>query len=214
MAIEPTVYVVDDQDEARMSVCALARSMGLRAESFSSAEEFLQGYSKGQPGCLVTDVWMHGMNGLDLQERLRERNIPIPVVLLTAFAETPLAVQAMKHGAVTLLEKPCEKSQLCESIREALDRDVQRRADMETRQEYRRRLATLSSAEREVLDLVVGGVPNREIAKRLGKNLRAVEECRGAIFAKTQVDSVIQLARLVMIAEPNACPDSHSKSEL
>ena len=122
-------------------------------------------------------------------------------VLLTAFAETSMAVQAMKHGAVTLLEKPCEQNQLCESIREALDCDAQRRAEMETRQEYRRCLATLTSAEREVLDLVVGGVPNGEIAKRLGKSLPTVKECRGVIVAKTQIDSVIQLARLVMIAE-------------
>jgi len=203
MAVEPTVYVVDDDRDSRMSVCALVRSMGIQAESFSSAEEFLASYRKGQPGCLVTDVRMLGMSGLELQEKLLELNMPLPVVVLTAFASTPMTVQAMKLGAVTLLEKPAEENRLWESIRDALAQDTATRSRVETRDECRRRLDTLTPAEREVMDFVVEGVANKVIAKRLGKSLRTVEARRGEIFRKTQVDSVAQLVRLVMIAGHN-----------
>jgi FixJ family two-component response regulator len=201
MPIEPTVYVIDDDDEPRISVCALVRSMGVAAEGFSSAEEFLESYPTGRPGCLVTDVRMPGMSGLELQEQLQQRNIPLPVILLTAFAKIPMAVEAIKRGAVTLLEKPCEENQLWEAIRDALDQDANHRAEFEAREECRRRLATLNPAEREVLDLVVDGVPNKNIAKRLVKSLRTIEARRSEIFRKTQVDSVAELVKLVMIAE-------------
>jgi FixJ family two-component response regulator len=112
-----------------------------------------------------------------------------------------MAVEAMRLGAVSLLEKPCEENQLWESIRDALAVDAETRADFETSEQYRRRLATLTPAEREVLDLVVEGVPNKVIAKRLGKSLRNVEGRRSEIFRKTQVDSVAQLVRLVMTAK-------------
>ena len=142
MEIEPTVYVVDDDDQSRMSVCALVRSMGIAAESFSSAEEFLDNYRPDQPGCLVTDVRMRGISGLELQEKLHERNIPLPVILMTAFAGVPMTIQAIKRGAVTLLEKPFEENQLWEAIRGALERDAETRESFETRGEYRRRLAS------------------------------------------------------------------------
>jgi two-component system response regulator FixJ len=143
--------VVDDDDESRISVSALVRSMGLRSESFGSAEEFLDNYQDGRPGCLVTDVRMRGMSGLALQEQLLQRNISLPVILLTTFARIPMTVQAMKRGAVTLLEKPCEEDQLWEAIRDALDLDADSRETFQIRKEYRRRLAALTPAERDVL---------------------------------------------------------------
>jgi len=112
MTAKPTVFVVDDDELARTSVCALVCSMGIPAEPFSSAEEFLDHYVEGLPGCLVTDVRMLGMSGLELQERLRELDIHLPVVVMTAYAKTPLTVRAIQGGAVTLLEKPCEDDEL------------------------------------------------------------------------------------------------------
>ena len=124
MVAEQIVYVVDDDDGSSMSVCALVRSMGVQSESYESAEEFLVNYRAGQPGCLVTDFRMRGMNGLQLQEKLLERNIELPVILITAFARTPMTVQAMKHGAVTLLDKPYRVDELWNSIRKALELDA------------------------------------------------------------------------------------------
>ncbi|NQT12688.1 MAG: response regulator transcription factor [Planctomycetes bacterium] len=203
MASEPTVFVVDDDELARRSVCALVRSMRIRAESFSSAEEFLRHYRKGQPGCLVTDVRMTGMSGLELQRELQELDVPLPVIVMTAFARVPMTVEAMKRGAVTFLEKPCEENQLWEAIRDALARDAATRSAFERREESRRRLATLTPAERKVMELVVAGEANKVIAKRLGVSIRTVEARRHEVFAKTQVDSVAELVRLVMEADPN-----------
>jgi FixJ family two-component response regulator len=202
MAAEQTVYVVDDDELSRGSVCALARSMGVRAESFSSAEQFLRHYRKGQPGCLVTDVRMLGMSGLELQQRLKDLDIPLPVIVMTAYARIPMSVEAMKRGAVTFLEKPCEENQLWEAIRDALAQDAATRAEFERRDEYRRRLAALTSAEREVMDRVVKGEANKVIAKRLGVSIRTVEARRHEVFRKAQVNSVAELVRLVMSTGP------------
>ena len=119
-----TVFIVDDDASARASVCALVRSMGLRAESFSSAEEFLQSEVDDQAGCLVTDVRMFGMSGVELQQKLKEDGVPLPVIVITAFARTTLTVQAMQQGAVTLLEKPYAEDELWRAIRRALAIDA------------------------------------------------------------------------------------------
>ena len=123
MANEPTVFVVDDDELARTSVCMLVRSMGVRSHSFSSAEEFLDYYVPGWPGCLVTDVRMLGMSGLELQRALTARGVTLPVVVLTAYATTPLTVRAMQQGAVTLVEKPYQQDELWNAIQEALEID-------------------------------------------------------------------------------------------
>ena len=204
MTLEPIIYVVDDDDESCMSVCAVVRSMGVRAESFPSAELFLDNHQREQPGCLVSDVRMPGMSGLELQEQLQERRIFLPMILMTAYARVPMTVQAMRRGAVTLLEKPCKENELWKAIRDALQRDASRRMEFESRDTCRRRLATLSAEQREVLRLVIDGLPNKAIAKRLDKSIRTVEGRRSAIYRKTRVDSVAQLVRLVMIAEPDA----------
>ena len=162
MSVEPTIYVVDDDDESRLSVSALVRSLGLRSESFSSAEEFLENYQDGRPGCLVTDVRMRGMSGLALQKKLQERHISLPVILLTAFAGIPMTVQAMKRGAVTLLEKPCEEDQLWEAIRDALDLDADTRDSFQTRKEYRRRLAMLPRGTNRAGSCCRGGTQQRD----------------------------------------------------
>lgn len=201
MLPDATVFVVDDDDQARNSVCALVRSMGLAAESFSSAEGFLAAYEDPGPGCLVTDVRMMGMSGLELQEALHKRGLTLPVIVITAHARTPLTVRAMKLGAVTLLEKPYEDDDLWDAIREALKIDHSSRQRRAHRQELRRRIDTLTDKERETMRLVIAGKANKVIARHLDVSIRTVESRRHNLFQKLQVDSVAELVQLVMEAE-------------
>lgn len=194
---EPTVFVVDDDEQSRKSVCALVQSMGVRAEAFASAEEFLDSYSDHRPGCLVTDYCMLGMNGLELQQELARRQLALPFVVLTAHARTPLTVRAMQAGAVTLLDKPYANDDLWEAIRKALADDVARKSQQQRRLELHDRMATLTVGERLVLDLLVQGKANKQIAKELGVSVRTVESRRHEILVKMQADSLPELFRLV-----------------
>lgn len=203
MKTETTVYVVDDDPDARDSVGALVSSMGIRAETFASAEEFLDSYRPSGPGCLVTDVRMLGMSGLELQDELAKRNLFLPVIVLTAYARTATTVRAVKAGAVTLLEKPYEEDDLWDAIRRALEEDSRSRARHEYLQDVRTRLARLTPAERQVMDFVVEGVPNKTIAVRLDISLRTVEAHRQSVFRKMEVDSVAALVRQVVQANPD-----------
>jgi FixJ family two-component response regulator len=196
----PTIFVVDDDEQARTSVCALVRSMGLPAEAFSSAEEFLASYREPRPGCLVVDVRMLGMSGLELQEELNRRNVLLPVIVLTAYARTPVTVRAMKAGAVTLLEKPYQDDDLWDAIRKALAHDAARRSEHERRQQIRRRAARLTPAEREVMALIVQGKPNKAIASQLDVSVRTVENRRREVFTKMEAESVADLVRLAIEA--------------
>ncbi len=204
MADEPTVFVVDDDELARTSVCALVRSMGIRAESFDSAEAFLEHHVTSRPGCLVTDVRMLGMSGLELQERLRELDVQLPVVVMTAYARTPLTVRAMQGGAVTLLEKPCEENELWDAIRKALKQNADAREAHEHRLRLRRCIETLTPTQRTVMEMIVAGKANKVIAMELDVSIRTVEARRQEVFAKMQADSVAELVRLAMEANPRA----------
>jgi two-component system response regulator FixJ len=201
MSSEPTVFVVDDDQQAQRSVCALVRSMGLSAEAFSFAEEFLAQYVQGRPGCLVTDVRMLGMSGLELQEELGRRNAVLPVIVLTAYPRTPLIVRALKAGAVTVLEKPYQDDDLWDAIRKALAQDAAGRAEHQRRQDLRRRIAQLTPAQRKVMDLIVAGMPNRTIAQDLDVSLRTVEHRRREVFERMQAGSVAELVRTVIDAD-------------
>ena len=163
-AVEPTVFVVDDDRQARESVCALVRSLGVRAEAFQSAEEFLEVFTPDRAGCLVTDVRMFGMSGVELQQKLKADGVPLPVIVITAYARTPLTVKVMQQGAVTLLEKPYEEDELWDAIRKALALDAAGRQDYARREELRIRLAGLTPREREVLGAVVVGKPNKIVS--------------------------------------------------
>lgn len=202
MPDETTVYIVDDDPDARDSVQALVSSMGIRAESFASAEEFLESFRVGDPGCLVTDVRMLGMSGLELQDELKKRNTFLPVIVLTAYARTATTVRAVKAGAVTLLEKPYEEDDLWDAIRRALAEDGSNRARHEYLNDIRMRLARLTPAERQVMDLIVEGMPNKAIAARLDVSLRTVEAHRQAVFRRMEVDSVAALVKQVVQADP------------
>ena len=150
MGAEPTVYVIDDDKLSRMSICALVKSMGVNAEPFPSAEEFLSAYEHDQAGCLVTDVRMLGMSGLELQERLAERDIDLPVILITAYANTSLTVRAIQKGAVTLLEKPFNDQDLWDAVRQALAQNVEARLKRSEKEQILQRLESLTDDEHQV----------------------------------------------------------------
>lgn len=201
MPFEATVFVVDDDVQARKSVCALVQSMGLHARSFASAEEFLEQYQEGLPGCVVADLRLPGMSGLELQDQLLRRKIPLPVIILTGYARTTTTVRAMQGGAVTVLDKPYADDDLWDAIRAALAREAAGHANHLRRQAIRERMSRLIPAERLVLDLLVGGSSNKQIAVELGVSLRTVENRRHDIFAKLQVATLVELVRAVMDAD-------------
>jgi len=195
---EATVYIVDDDEGARSSVKALARSMGVRAEVFPSAEKFLEHYDPRQPGCLVTDLRMLGMSGMELQEKLAVDGILIPVIIITAHAETSLTVSAVKRGAVNVLEKPCRDYELFDAIRDALAQDEEARLQAAKQREFEARFSTLSKDEQRVLELMTEGTANKVIARRLEVSIRTVENRRQRIFAKTGAKSLAELIRFVV----------------
>jgi len=197
---QPKVYVVDDDQQACKAVLTLVQTMGLPAESFASAEQFLAAYDGRRPACLVTDVRMLGMSGLELQERLNDLEISISVVVLTAFASTPTTVRAMRNGALTLMEKPCDDDLLWEAIRTGIAAD-ERNWEQEQRQgTLKQRLEHLTPKEREVLDYIVSGLANKVIANRLDVSVRTVENHRQKIFQKMKADSLAELVRMSLTA--------------
>lgn len=202
MTVEPTVYVVDDDPGARESVCALAESMGLRTAGFGSAEEFLGACTGSEAGCLVTDLRMMKMSGLELQQKLLEDGVTLPVILMSGYADVPVAVQAMQTGAVTVLQKPCRQQELWESIRKALDLDQANRQKRTRQQELQERLGRLTPEERAVMDRMVEGKLNKVIAHELDIGLRTVEQRRHNVLRKMEAASLAELVRLVMAALP------------
>ncbi len=198
MTNQATVYVVDDDEQACKAVLTLVKTMGLPAESFSSAEEFLAAYDGHRPACLVTDVRMLGMSGLELQEQLNKLGISISVVVLTAYANTNTTVRAMRNGALTLMEKPCDDDLLWESIRTGIATDQQNWEQEQRTSDLRQRLETLTPKEREVLEYIVAGNANKVIANRLDVSVRTIENHRQKIFQKMKADSLAELVRMAL----------------
>jgi RNA polymerase sigma factor (sigma-70 family) len=197
---ESTVFVVDDDDLGRKSVCALVQSMGVKAESFASAEEFLDKYTDDRPGCVVTDLRMHGMSGVELQEKLGQRGNSLPVIILTAFARTSVTVRAIQAGAVTVLDKPCEDDDLWNAIRGALAKGKAAQEEHAQSREICARLAKLTPQERQILDMTVDGAAVKSIAAKLGISERTVATRRRKLLAKMQADSIADLIRLATLA--------------
>ncbi len=193
---EPTVFVVDDEDEIRESLRWLIESVGLRVQTFSSAQSFLDGYVPSSPGCLVLDVRMPGMSGLDLQEELVNRGIEIPVIIVTAYGDVQTAVRAMKAGAVDFVEKPVGEQGLLDQIQKAVADDLknyQTRADqLVVKERYER----LTPRESEVMTLVVDGLSSKEIAAQLDVSFKTVEAHRAKIMKKMEARSVPHLIRM------------------
>lgn len=197
----PIVHVVDDDAQARKAVSTLVQAMSVEAREYASAEEFLDAYDGARPACLVTDVRMLGMSGLELQEELIARRTPLAVIVLTAYATIPGAVRAMRNGALTLLEKPCRDDELWEAIRDALAADRQADVARQAIDEARGRFAMLSPKERAVLACIAAGDPNKAIAAKLEVSVRTVEIHRQNIFQKMQANSLAELIRTVVSLE-------------
>ena len=201
MSDTPTVYIVDDDDASRESVEMLLAEMKVAFKSYASAESFLEHYRGERPGCLVTDIRMLEMSGLELQEELQRRGTTLSVVVVTGYADTPVIVRAIKNGAVTLLQKPCRPHELWDAIREGLAKDAESYERERHQKELLARLESLTPAEREVLDMIVEGVPNKAIAKRLDISVRTVEVRRQHVFTKLKANSVAELVQLVIRAQ-------------
>jgi len=193
---EPCVSVVDDDDLVLRSLERLLKSGGYAVRTFPSPQEFLAQRPAG-PGCLVADMAMPGLNGLELQQRLASSGDPCPVVFLSGQSDIPTSVQAMKSGAVDFLTKPVVREKLLESVRAALARDALQRAEREQRHSLAGRFAMLTPREREVLDLVVAGMLNKQIAARLGTAEKTVKVHRARAMRKMGAGSVAELVRLV-----------------
>lgn len=205
-ASKARVYVIDDDEDARDSMTALLRDATIETIAFASAEEFLRAYGGHRPACVVTDLRMDGMSGQDLLDELHRRGIAIPALVITAHADTPTTVQAIRSGAQTLLDKPCRESDLWEAVQRALDSDRQALADEARRADVRRRLDSLTPAETMVLDRVLAGDPNKVIASKLDIAVRTVEARRQSIYQKLKADSVAEIVQLVVLADPARAP--------
>jgi len=193
---QPVVFVVDDDDAMRHGLEFLLASAGYPAEGFDSAQAFLDYYRPEMRGCLLLDVRMPGMNGLELQQHLQAERIPIPVIIVTAFANVPMAVRAIQAGAFDFIEKPFEGADLLERVRRALTQERERRDDDACRRETEHRLASLTPREREVMDLVVVGRLNKQIAGDLGISMKTVENHRARVMDKMGVESLAELVRM------------------
>jgi FixJ family two-component response regulator len=191
-----TVFVVDDHPSLRAAIKRLIESAGLRCETFSNAIEFLERAEEGVRGCVLLDVRMPGPSGLELQETLAASGNDLPIIFVTAYADVPLTVKAMKAGAMEVLTKPFEDQVLMEAVYRGLEQDSVRRVDREELQQYRERFETLTRREREVMALVVSGMLNRHIAETLGTAEKTIKVHRGQVMHKMQADSLAELVRI------------------
>lgn len=195
---EPTVFVVDDDQAMRKSLQWLIESVALSVETFATAQQFLDAYDPSRPGCLVLDVRMPGMSGLDLQERLAAGGVTLPVIIITGHADVSSAIRALKAGAVDFIEKPCNGQVLLDRIQAALAKDAQLRQDQSAHSDLERRLSLLTPREREVMDLVVEGLPNKAIAVSLNVSPKTIETHRAKVMAKMGAASLADLVRAAM----------------
>jgi RNA polymerase sigma factor (sigma-70 family) len=196
-APEPTVYIVEDDDAVRDSLSLLLSLHGLRTMVFASAEEFLRTWGPGRPGCLVLDLRMPGMTGLELLGELQRREAPPPVIVITAHGDVANTRTAFKSGAVDFFEKPVDDDALVAAIRSAVDRDAERRRGAGEAALLARGLERLTAREREVLDLVAAGLHNREIAQALGISPRTVEVHKARVMEKLGLRRLPDLIRLM-----------------
>lgn len=192
-----TVYIVDDDESIRKAKARLLNSVGLRVEVFSSAREFLEHDRADMPGCLLLDVRMPGLSGLDLQQELIASQFNLPIIFISAHGNIPMSVRAMKAGAVDFLPKPVDDQALLDAVRQAIDQDTLSRRDAEELRDIQTRIQTLTPREHEILKLVVEGLINKQIASRLGISLPTVKCHRRHVMEKMAVSSVAELARMV-----------------
>lgn len=192
----PVVFVVDDDPAVRGFLERLVTSVGLSCESYASADEFIEHIGGEECGCAILDVRMPGSSGLDAQQSLADRGIPLPVIFVTGYADVGIAVRAMKAGAVDVFVKPVNNQELLDSVRRAIEIDVRRLEAIENRRVLEVRRGRLTPREREVMALVVTGLPNKHVAARLGTTLKTIKTHRARVMRKMQAGSLADLVRM------------------
>ncbi|MCX7165913.1 MAG: response regulator transcription factor [Rhodocyclales bacterium] len=196
---EPTVFIVDDDQAVARSLRWLIESVQLKVETFASAQAFLDGYAAAKPGCLVLDVRMPGMSGIELQERLTVQRISVPIIFITGHGDVQMAVRAVQAGAFDFIEKPFNDQDLLDRIQRAISFDSEQRARDSQRARLSALFAGLTTREREVMDLVVEGMSNKAVANTLGLSAKTVEVHRAKVMEKMNARSVSDLVKMSML---------------
>jgi FixJ family two-component response regulator len=209
---EPTVFLVDDEPSARKSFRFLAESVGLRVESFESAMEFLEQYDPNRPGCLVLDIRMPKMSGLELQQKLIEAKISLPIIFVSGHADLAIASRAFRSGAFDVVEKPVNNNELLERIQQAIQRDAQWRKEHQLGASVQARLRTLTPKEREVLELLVQGKSIKQLAAQFGVSIQTAAKHRARILDKMEVDNEVELVYLLK-SVPRDDSESYSSGD-
>lgn len=194
---EPTVFIVDDDQSVRDSLTTLFQTADIRSETFSDALDFLNRFDRERPGCLLLDVRMPGMSGLELQRHLAQLDVPVTTLILTGHADVPMAVGAMKNGANDLIEKPFRAENLLRRVRDAIEKNLEARRRWQMKTQLRERIESLTPREKTVLGLIIEGNPTKAIAEKLGTSFNTVRNQRTSIMRKMQTESVVDLVRMM-----------------